>query len=112
MIKKLILTVLLGASITLHNAQQKNDTVIVELAKTSKVIFTIKDRSDLEILKHYNFQELFQDILTKLEANDTTALPKQDSATAGDVVVAERRRMKTGAFTADDDDDDDDDDRR
>ena len=69
-------------------AQQKQDTVIVELAKTSRVIFTIRDRSDLEILKHYNFDELFKDILKKLEAKDTTALSKRDSAQA-DTHIAE-----------------------
>ena len=47
------------------------DTVIVELAKTSKVVFTIKDRSDLETLRQYDFQALFNDILTKLENKDT-----------------------------------------
>jgi hypothetical protein len=63
-------------------AQQQRDTVIVELAKTSRVIFTIQDRNDLEILKHYNFQELFRDILKKLENNstgkDTTDLARND----------------------------------
>jgi hypothetical protein len=65
MIKKILLTILLGAGITLSRGQEKNDTVIVELAKTSKVIFTIKDRNDLQILKHYNFQELFATVETE-----------------------------------------------
>jgi hypothetical protein len=52
--------------------EQKGDTVVVPLARTSQIIFTIKDRSDLEILKHYNFQDMFQDILKRLEAADTT----------------------------------------
>jgi hypothetical protein len=55
---------------------QKQDTVIINIAKTSKIIFTIEDRDDIQILKHYNFQELFQDVLKKLEANDTTGLVK------------------------------------
>lgn len=50
---------------------KKTDTVIVELAKTSKVIFTIKDKSDLSTLKAYDYQALFNDILAKIEANDT-----------------------------------------
>jgi len=79
MLRRILLTLLLGVNLTLAYSQQKGDTIIVELAKTSKVIFTIQDRGDLEILKHYNFQELFQDILTKLETNDTTALAKRDS---------------------------------
>ena len=57
--KKFLLVIALGTSITAR-AQEASDTIIVELAKTSKVIFTIKDRSDLEILKHYDFQQLFR----------------------------------------------------
>jgi hypothetical protein len=53
--------------------QQKTDTVIVSLGNTSKVVFTIQDRRDLDILRHYNFQDLFQDIFKKLEDSDTTA---------------------------------------
>lgn len=49
------------------------DTVVVELAHTSRIIFTIEDKDDLEILKHYNFQQLFDDILTQIESHDTTA---------------------------------------
>jgi hypothetical protein len=82
-------------------AQQVSDTVIVELAKTSRVIFTIKDRSDLEILKHYDFQQLFQDVLLKLEKNDTTSLATRDSTQTNDVVTLDEDD------DADDDDDDD-----
>jgi len=59
--------------------EEKADTVIIPLAETSKIIFTIGKPSDLEILQHYNFQELFKDILNKLEnrealKNDTTGI--------------------------------------
>jgi hypothetical protein len=53
------------------NAQEKSDTVVVPLGKSSQIIFTMQDRSDVEILKHYNFQDMFQDILTKIENSDT-----------------------------------------
>lgn len=116
MIKKVLLTVLLGAGIaTISRSQEKNDTIIVELAKTSKVIFTIKDRGDLETLKHYNFQELFQDILTKLEANDTSALPKHDSSIVEVATIPDEDNedkdedWNLQSRTYDDDDDDDDD---
>lgn len=114
MIKKIFLTVLLGAGITIiSRSQEKNDTIIVELAKTSRVIFTIKDRGDLEILKHYNFQELFQDILTKLEANDTSALPKHDSAAIATLPEDDDKNedwnQRSRTYDGDDDDDDDDD---
>jgi hypothetical protein len=76
---KLVTTALLAVILSSAYAQHKGDTIIVELAKTSKVTLTIGDRNDLETLKHYNYQGLFQDILTKLEANDTTKLPGNDS---------------------------------
>lgn len=105
MIKKIILTVCLGAMTILSIAQEKGDTIIVDLAKTSKVIFTIKDRSDLEILKHYDFQQLFQDMLAKLETNDTTALVKKDSANNEEDW---NHYSQNSAGDNDDDDDDDD----
>ena len=54
------------------NGQAKSDTVVVSLARTSKVVFTMQDRGDLEILKHYNFQEMFRDILERIENSDST----------------------------------------
>jgi hypothetical protein len=66
-------------------AQGKTDTVKIPLAKTSQLVFTMRDRNDLEILKHYDFQTLFQDILHKLETNDTvpsTETPSTTSPTA------------------------------
>jgi hypothetical protein len=65
---KLLSAALVAAvSLTVNAQEKKADTVVVSLAKTSKVIFTIEDRNDLEILKHYNFQELFRDILIRIE---------------------------------------------
>lgn len=84
-------------------AQEKTDTVIVSLAKTSKVIFTIQDRNDLEILKHYNFQDLFQDILKRLEASDTL---KTDSA-KDHIVVKEEDWSEPTVDEEDEDDQDD-----
>jgi hypothetical protein len=90
MMKRFLLTAIISSSLTMAQAQQAGDTVIVELAKTSRVIFTIKDRADLEILKHYDFQQLFQDVLLKLEKNDTTGLAMRDSTeTNSDVAVQE-----------------------
>ncbi|HEX6889367.1 MAG TPA: hypothetical protein VF141_01695 [Chryseolinea sp.] len=115
MLRRILLTLLLGVNV-IANAQQKGDTIIVELAKSSKVIFTIQDRADLETLKHYNFQELFQDILTKLETNDTTALAKRDSLETKEEEIAtndnsqEEEDWNLHKNEDDDDDDDDDDD--
>ena len=100
--KKFLFTLIIATCSTMTKAQQTTDTVVVELAKTSRVIFTIKDRNDLEILKHYDFQQLFQDVLAKLEKSDTTSLAQRDSTASDDVAVQP-------SYKDDDDDDDDDD---
>jgi hypothetical protein len=94
---------------TLTKAQQSSDTVIVELAKTSRVVFTIKDRSDLEILRHYDFQQLFQDVLSKLERNDTSALARSDSAEVENEVAFDQDQDNERWRDRNDDDDNDDD---
>lgn len=75
---RLLLSTILSLSYCYSQGQNptaKHDTVVVSLTPSSKVTFTIGDRADLETLKHYNFQALFGDIITKLEQRDTTALP-------------------------------------
>ncbi len=105
--------------------QTKSDTVIVSLGKTSKVIFTMQDRADLEILKHYNFQDLFIDILSKIErSGDTTkadpviSIPKgeepeiteepttDESENSADETVEDWRNGRPDRNDDDDDDDD------
>ncbi len=58
-------------ALTAQAQEKQADTVIVPLAKTSKIIFTIEDRSDIETLRHYNFQALFDEMLDRLEESDT-----------------------------------------
>ena len=94
-------------SYTAHAQEESADTVIVPLAETSKIIFTIRDRSDLEILKHYNFQELFNDILRKLEESEVV-----ENDTNQNVVKAEEdwkisRKDESGDSYREDDDHDD-----
>lgn len=67
MMKTIFFTALIAGITSTALAQQKTDTVIVELAKTSRVIFTIKDHADLPTLKQYDFQALFSDILNRVE---------------------------------------------
>ena len=50
-----------------HAQEQPVDTVVVPLGASSTIIFTIRDRKDLEVLRHYDFQGLFQDIFQRLE---------------------------------------------
>lgn len=76
---------LLAFSITVSGQaqQQPADTVIVPLAESSKIIFTIQDREDLEVLKYYNFQKLFEDIFEKLET--VGGLQQDSSANAAEI---------------------------
>ncbi len=67
---------------------QPADTLVVKVGKESKVIFAIKDKQDLETLKHYNFQALMDDMLKKLEQRDTSALTKSSSTYLKDTTQA------------------------
>ena len=68
--KAITLFSLLISMVSLTQAQQA-DTITVELARTSKIVFTMQDKKDLEQLKHYDFDALFEDMLSKLEDVDT-----------------------------------------
>jgi hypothetical protein len=92
MIKKFYFILLMGVSTM--SFCQKTDTVIVDLTKSSRILLTIKDRKDLETLKHYDFQKLFQDAISKLEKSDSMMAMKIDS-------------VKTPTAKRDDDDNDD-----
>jgi hypothetical protein len=75
MIREIIVTSYLLASVTLLHAQQPAaDTVIVNLTNSTKVVLTVQDRDDISILRDYDFQQLFEDIIDKLERNDTTSI--------------------------------------
>ena len=67
---------------------QPADTVIVPLGESSRIIFTTHDRQELEVLRHYNFQRLFEDIFDRLEGIDSTAASEEnqtgDSGTGKD----------------------------
>lgn len=68
---------------------QEGDSVVIRVGKESKVTFSIKDKKDLETLKHYDFQSLMDDMLKKLEARDTTPLTKSSSEYLKDTVKKE-----------------------
>jgi hypothetical protein len=55
---------------------QKTDSVIINVGEKSKVIFAIGDKADLQTLKQYNFQAVVDDLVSKLEQQDTTKLEK------------------------------------
>ncbi len=106
MTKNVLTVLLLLTLIAAANAQvKKADTVIIELAKTSRVIFTMKDKSDLPILKAYDYQALFNDILKKLDPSDSTVL--SPSAPVSDTtVVEEPNNEEEWPGTTNDNDDD------
>jgi hypothetical protein len=76
------LTLVTVVTFTTQAQEKAADTIIVPLAETSKIIFTIKDRSDIEILRHYNFQALFEEMLNRLEQSDTLAIDSSGRITA------------------------------
>lgn len=80
---KRILTALL-ILLTTAGYTQKADTVKISIGKTSTIIFTMEDPSDLDILKHYNFQQLFMDVLDKLEEKDRMRNQAGDSTIVTD----------------------------
>ena len=57
-----------------------DDTVVIRVGDASKVIVSIHDRKDLETLRHYDFQSLMNDLITKLENKDTVQLTKPSSS--------------------------------
>jgi hypothetical protein len=63
---------------------QKQDTVIIPLAKTSKIVFTMEDPGDIEILKFYDFQRLFENILQRLEDKNKPLTSSDSSSYAAD----------------------------
>lgn len=78
--KHLILILIITLTPVLLFAQTKPaDSVVIKVGEGSKVIIAIKNKEDLATLKHYDFQALVSDMITKLEAHDTTPLLKPSS---------------------------------
>lgn len=67
MMKKLLMIGLITLAGQQLMAQSKTDTVVVELTKSSRVMFTLSDRNDLPLLRQYDYQALFNHILNKVE---------------------------------------------
>ncbi len=58
--------------------ESKPDSVVIKVGEESKVIFAIH-KKDLATLKYYDFQSLMNDMIKKLENQDTTELNKPSS---------------------------------
>lgn len=61
----------MGLVATLFSQSHPRDSVVVQLAKTTTLTLTVEDRSDLELLEHYDFQALFADIIDRLQERET-----------------------------------------
>jgi hypothetical protein len=71
--KPLMVLVLMGTAISYSGGQVKaDDSVVIRVGEASKVVLSIHDKKDLETLKHYNFQALMDDMISKIEKKDTT----------------------------------------
>lgn len=92
--RKIYSAVVLVLFATAASAQSK-DTVVVNLGKTSKIVFTMGDPEDLETLKHYNFNELFNDVFKKLEEKDRIKVSGGDSVTDSVTVIDESEWTRT-----------------
>ncbi len=83
----------------------KADSVIINVGNSSKVIFAIGDKKDLETLKQYDMQAVVNDLISKLENKDTTGLEKPAADyVKTDPPVADNT---TDTYRSDDNDDDD-----
>jgi hypothetical protein len=86
------------------------DTVVVPLAETSKIIFTIQDRRDLDVLKHYDFQKLFDDIFQQLRDSTENAISAEERGERGHRHPAGHEEAYSHRDETSDTDDDDSDD--
>lgn len=59
--------------------QSKPDSVVVKVGEASKIVVTIANKRDAAVLKHYNLQALVNDLITKIEKDDTTSELKPPS---------------------------------
>lgn len=79
--KKCVIAVLAGMMISgWATAQTKPaDTVVIKVGEGSKIVFTIRDKKDLETLKKYDLQALVNDLVKRLEQKDTVSEKKPSS---------------------------------
>jgi hypothetical protein len=78
--RKMLATLMICTSVSVSAQPKKPDTVIVELAKTSRVLFVVKDKTDMPTLRAYNYQALFNDILNKIEADTVAPRPYNEAS--------------------------------
>jgi hypothetical protein len=105
---KNFLAVLLALTAATALAQTKKpDTVIVELAKSSRVLFVVKDRADMPTLRAYDYQALFKDILNKIEADSSTTKTSAENSSDNTERLEDWSSFRRSDTDNNDDDDDD-----
>lgn len=67
----LIIAAILLLMPLINQAQSKADTVIINFGSSSKMVFYINEKGDLEALKSYDLNALVSDMKDKIEAEDT-----------------------------------------
>jgi hypothetical protein len=109
MAKRIILIAAFALTSAGLTAQQPvQDTVVVNLTKSTKVVLTMGDRQDIDVLRHYDFQHLFEDIITKLEKNDTTSRLSQPADSTLDTAFDKQEENWSLENAADEEQDNDD----
>lgn len=68
-----ILISLVSLTPTLSQGKGNDTRVVVPLTTSTDVTIDMRDRNDIEVLKHYDFQALFQDVIHRLETADTSS---------------------------------------
>lgn len=90
------------------------DTVVIKVGEGSKIVFTIRDKKDLETLKKYDIQALVNDLVKRLEQKDTASIKKPSSEyllntdTTTTVVKEEKEEDWSVRENNDEDEDDED----
>lgn len=87
---------------------QSSDSVVIRVGKESRVIFSIKDKRDLETLKHYDFQALMNDMVKKLENRDSSTLTKPSSEYLKDTTASSTSLKSLDNWDRDNENDDED----
>jgi hypothetical protein len=65
---------------TLFAQSPKADTVEVELGKSSKMVLMVHDSADIELLREYDYNELFDDILHQLGSDHPDMDPEEEDS--------------------------------
>lgn len=68
-----LLFITLLMSPLVHQAQSKADTVVINFGNSSRMVFYINEKGDLEQLKSYDLNALVSDMKDKIEANTTVS---------------------------------------